>query len=85
MDFISFKVVRGTEKAKEVEEWRNAIDPQLALVNIEYLEEDTTANKQMLPIMKVIMPGYKSQWYREEDFNKILVNYVKVNWEHIGK
>lgn len=85
MDFISFKVIEGTEKVKEIEEWRKAIDPQLALVDIEYLPAETTANYEMLPVMKLSMKGYSSKWYQEKDFHKILVNYVKINWEGLKK
>lgn len=84
MDFITFKVIKGSKKAEEVEEWRNAIDPELALVHIQYLPE-TTLNQEMLPVMQVIMLGYPDKWYREEDFHKILVNYVKINWGNFGK
>ena len=39
MDKIEFKVVNGTTKVKEIEELRDAIDPKLAAVYIEYLPE----------------------------------------------
>ena len=85
MDFISFKVIEGTEKAREIEQWRAAIDPKLALVDIEYLPKATTPNQHMMPMMKLTVQGYKSQWYHEEEFYKILINYVKINWSGLKK
>ena len=80
MDFISFKVIEGSEKAKEVEEWNDSIDKNLAVVDIEYLPADTTPYQEMFPIMKLTMlGGYKPRWYKEWEFNKILLKYVKVN------
>lgn len=79
MDMIEFKVVNGTKKVKEIEELRDAIDPELAAVYIEYLPE-TVNNKELLPVMKLTMRGYEPRWYKEEEFFPILVNYVKVNW-----
>lgn len=79
MDKIEFKVVNGTTKVKEIEELRDAIDPKLAAVYIEYLPE-TVNNKELLPVMKLTMRGYEPRWYKEEEFFQILVNYVKVNW-----
>ncbi len=79
MDKIEFRVVNGTTKVKEVEELRDAIDPELAKVYIEYLPE-TVNNKELLPVMKLTMRGHEPRWYKEEEFFQILVNYVKVNW-----
>ena len=79
VDLIEFKVIKDTQKAREIEELRDAIDPELATVHIEYLPE-TVNNKELLPVMKLTMRGYEPQWYKEEEFFQILVNYVKVNW-----
>lgn len=79
VDLIEFKVIKDTQKAREIEELRDAIDPELATVHIEYLPE-TVNNKELLPVMKLTMRGYEPLWYKEEEFFQILVNYVKVNW-----
>ena len=84
VDLIEFKVIKDTQKAREIEELRDAIDPELATAHIEYLPE-TVNNKELLPVMKLTMRGYEPRWYKEEEFFQILVNYVKVNWGEKNK
>lgn len=80
MDIIEFKVIKGSKMAEEAEEWKEAIDPALAAVDIEYLPAEKTANHELLPVLKLTMECYTTpRWYKEEEFSRILVNYVKIN------
>lgn len=85
MDLIEFKVVKGTKMAQEVEEWKDAVDPALAKVEIEYLPKETH-NQNLLPVLKLTMEGgYTPRWYKEEEFSRIMINYVKINWSGLKK
>lgn len=79
VDLLEFKVIKDSEKAKEIEELRDKIDPKLAKVNIEYLP-DTVNNKDLLPVMKLTRTGYDPVWYKEGELFNVLLNYVKINW-----
>ena len=80
VDLIEFKVIKDTKKAKEIEELRDKIDPELAKVDIEYLP-DTVNNKELFPVMKLTKRGYDPKWYKKEEvFDVVLLNYVKINY-----